>query len=278
LTLDVIIPSVRSQTIDRLLYSFSRNSIWPDCITIVSNEVNTDIAVYGLPVRLIRFQSADYPVGHRDVALRRNVGIWQSSCTHILTFDDDQIASKHLVEDARALLSSKPFFWGHYRYIDFSRYGLDEILRLPAEVGRARENPPNAWHLWMSAYGGLFGADAQYVRDLGGFDLLFCGRHGGEDQDLGRRLAQHSGDGERVFVHEPPFAWHPERTPPWEPMRYSNLCETAHLLRPVEVVGHTLNQCTRCPYFEAEFDHPIGTVAVLRFDPSHVDTMIDELR
>jgi hypothetical protein len=276
LTIDVIVPSVRPDTIDRLLYSFRWNSIWPDLITIVSNEIDNDIHGHGLPVRLIRFRSSVYPVGNRDVALRRNIGIWQLPCSHIVTFDDDQLAPIHLVEHARALLRIKPFFWGHHRYLDFPRYGLEEIFQLPAGAGRPRESPPNTWHLWMSAYAGLFGAEAAYVRDRGGFDLIYCGRHAGEDQDLGRRLAAHAGDGERVFVHEPPFAWHPEHTAPWSAPRYSNLCEAGHALRSADVDGHAVRQCALCPYFEADFDHLTGTEAVLLFDPAGVEMVVND--
>jgi hypothetical protein len=60
LTIDVIVPLVRPETIDRLLYSFRWNRTWPDLITIVSNEIDNDIHVHGLPVRLIRFRSSVY--------------------------------------------------------------------------------------------------------------------------------------------------------------------------------------------------------------------------
>ena len=91
--IDVVVPVARRRALDGLLYSFSANTIRPDVITLVSNDLSaSEVQTYGLDVRLLRFASAAYAVGSIDVALRRNIGIWASDCSHIVTFDDDQLA------------------------------------------------------------------------------------------------------------------------------------------------------------------------------------------
>ncbi len=275
--IDVVIPAVRVNSIPPLLYSFSRNRVRPDLITIVSNEVPSDINTLGLKVRILRFTSRDYPIGACDVALRRDIGVWKSPCSHIVTFDDDQLAPSTLIESSRDLLTRQRFFWGHYRFLDFSRYTIEEIADLPPSRGRPRETPPNAWHLWRSAYGGLFGAEKMLVQQIGGFDLIFCGRHAGEDQHLGRRLARFAGQGERIFVHEPPFAWHPEAKVPWPPVKYSNLCSGSHDFENQGGSGMSIRKCRGCPFFEppaGDLSH--DDVAIL-FDGSKVDVLVEEL-
>ena len=155
-SLDVIVPSVRPATVGRLLESLALGSVRPDAVSIVSNEVEASIETHGLDVRLLRFRSSEYPIGDRDVALRRDVGIWSSEHSHVLTLDDDVVAPANLIETSRALLADEPYFWGHYRYISFPGYALERLVELPPELGRRRENPPNSWHLWMSCYAGAF--------------------------------------------------------------------------------------------------------------------------
>jgi len=277
--IDVIIPAVRAAAcVGKALYSLSRNSVRPQLVTVVSNELDDDLPTHGLDVRLIRFASEHYPVGDRDVALRRDIGIWLSPCSHVLTFDDDQLAPPNLIEASLAILGRRPYCWGHYRFTDFSRYGLDALLALRPEQGRTREHPANAWHGWMSCYGGLFAAERQLVQAVGGFDLIFCGRHAGEDQNLGRRLAWHLDRSERVFIHEPPFAWHPEQRIPWGTPRYTNLCPCGHRLEVTRRGWVDLLQCRACPYFEVVRGELFGTGVAIPFDLDRITTRISELR
>jgi hypothetical protein len=237
----------------------------------VSNEVDPDLETHGLNVRILEFQSDTYPYGELDLALRRNVGVFHSRGSHVLIFDDDHVAPRDMIEAARALLEEKPYVWGHYRYTDFAGRSLEELVRLEPERGRPREHPPNSWHLWMSCYGGMFAAERELLEEFGGFDLIFSGRFDGSDQDLGRRLAQALNRSDRVYIHEPPFAWHPERRPDWPAVRRSNLCRGAHRLVADRVGDVAVERCEDCPYHVA-VDGPIGfhDETVIRFDPGLV--------
>ncbi|HET7265253.1 MAG TPA: hypothetical protein VFL28_11330 [bacterium] len=276
LTLDVVIPSLRRDSVGGALYSLGRGTAVPDLITIVSNEVAPSLVPVGLRVRLVRFRSARYPIGTMDVALRRNIGIWASPCSHIITFDDDQLASPDMVEAGARLFERQAFFWGHYRFLDFAVRPVDEILQLPASAGRPREFPPNAWHGWQSAYGGLFGGEKSMLQAAGGFDLAYCGRHAGEDQHLGRRLADAAGHAGRVFVHEPPFAWHPTAKVPWSAPAYTNTCAGPHQFEEHRLGAVSVQQCRVCPYFQPPpGDVPTGEV-LMRFDPAAVDVTVED--
>jgi hypothetical protein len=279
MTLDVIVPAMRRDTIDRLLRSFSLGTRAPDVISIVSNEVPLQIESYGLNVRLLRFRSSVYPIGDRDLALRRDVGVWSSNCSHLLTFDDDLVAAADTIEASRALLERKRYFWGHHRYIPFATHPVETLSRLPCERGRPREHPPNAWHMWMSCYGGLFGAETGLVREVGGFDLMFSCRQASEDQDFGKRLA-HLVDGtERVFVHEPPFAWHPTDPEAWGTPAYTNLCPDGHA--PIEATFRDVRveRCGRCPYLRALDDTQFfGDLVLWPYDPDEVEVVVEQPR
>ena len=168
MTLDVVIPALRRHTIEALLESLALNTDSPDCVTIVGEEIPCSVETYGLPVRLLRFRSARYPIGDCDVALRRDVGIWFSECSHVVTLDDDLVAPRDLVETSRAILEREPYFWGHYRFVDFQHFSLSELSAMPPSRGRSRERAPNVWHLWMSCYGGLFGGARSILIDHGG--------------------------------------------------------------------------------------------------------------
>jgi hypothetical protein len=276
-SLDVVVPAVRRATIGRLLESLNRNSVRPDVVSIVSNEVDAQIETHGLNVRLLRFRSSEYPIGDRDVALRRDVGIWSSECSHVLTLDDDVVAPANLIETSLGLLHDEPYFWGHYRYVSLSGYTLERLSELPPDLGRRRENPPNSWHLWMSCYAGAFGVERELVQQLGGFDLAFSCRHGGEDQSLGKRLAAHVAGTERVFIHEPPFVWHPNEPDEWEPPAYSNLCEGTHDLEETSLNGLPVTKCRRCPWFAAADEARLFSGEVfVPYDPNAIAVTIEQ--
>lgn len=267
--IDVIIPTMRPESVKTVLYSLSKGTVKPDLVTIVSNEIREDLPCYGLRVRLASFSSSYYPVGYLDVVLRRNIGIWSSPCSHIITFDDDQLAPTDMVLKSIELLRRRPYFWGHYRYVSFSKYHVDDIIPMPPGEGRSRERPANAWHSWQSCYGGLFGADSALLRDLGGFDMIFCGKRGGEDQNLGKRIARAIDRSDRVFIYEPPFAWHPEEKVPLNP-GYSNLCPSKHQLSLSSYEGLALERCAVCPYFRVVSGEVNRDNVIMKFDPNKV--------
>ena len=270
MSLDVVVPALRTATIDRLLASLAQGTVRPDAVSLVSNEVPDGIETHGLDVRLLRFRSDRYPIGDRDLALRRDVGIWSSECSHVLTLDDDLVAPANLVETSLELLGRERHFWGHHRYISFAGYAPERLLELPPQLGRPREKPPNDWHLWLSCYGGAFGAERALVLELGGFDLAFSCRQSGEDQSFGRRLS-----GERVFIHEPPFAWHPTEPEPWGAPGYSNLCEDGHDVEPDELNGMPVSSCRRCPYFVSLDEERLFSGEVfVPYDPGAVEVTI----
>jgi hypothetical protein len=271
---DVVIPTMRPDFVRTTLYSLSKNTVKPDMVTIVSNEIKENLSCYGLKIRLVRFGSSYYPVGYLDVVLRRNIGIWSSTCSHIITFDDDQIAPNNMIQKSIELLSRRPYFWGHHRYINFSKYQVDEIIQMPPEKGRSRENPANAWHSWLSCYGGLFGAERALIQRLGGFDMVFCGKHGGEDQNLGRRIARNIDQRDRVFIYEPPFAWHPEEKIPWS-ISSSNLCPSKHQLLRSSYEGLVIEKCVFCPFFRIVSGQINRDNVIMKFDPSKVDIIIE---
>lgn len=175
------------------------------------------------------------------------------------------------------MLERSPYFWGHHRYIRFEGYTLEDLVKERPDAGQTREHPANAWHSWLSAYAGLAGARRELLLEVGGYDMAFCGRHAGEDQNLGRRLARHVHGIEQIYVHEPPFAWHPEEPLPWAEPRYSNLCSGAHELVTVECDGRVIQQCGRCPYFS--FDGIIGDPdkVLMPFELDSVNLLIEEL-
>jgi predicted O-methyltransferase YrrM len=271
MTVDVIVPVRRIHTLERLLWSFSLNSVRPDSVTLVSNEIDVaGLATFGLNVRVLRFASEYYPFGDLDAALRRNVGIWSSTATHILTFDDDQLAPRDLVASSIALMRETPFFWGHHRFLDFSAHTTAQVLLMSAEAGISRESPPNSWHSSRSAYAGLFGSDREFIMRAGAFDMAFAGRHGGEDQNLGKRLALLANGSDSIFVHEPPFAWHPTQNTDWDCSTHSNLCTGSHDLHPEKIGEVDVKRCARCPFYWVPVPDGPSTKPQIQFEPAHM--------
>lgn len=272
--IEVQISSIRGEAANSALASFARNTVLPDLVTIVTNELAIELPTgLGFPVRVIGFWSDTYPIGGCDLALRRNIGLWLAQESNLLLFDDDQLAPRGLVAESAHLLAEQPYFYGHHRFISFSDHTLDEILALPPRAGRAREQPPNAWHLYQSCYASLMGVRRDVAMQLGGFDLLFLGRCANEDQNFGRRLARKLDNRDRVFIYEPPFAWHPTDKLPYSPAVRTNLCGS-HLLERRNIGGVWLLCCRRCPFqrFDDTEDKLFMDELVIQFEPSKIRT------
>lgn len=243
--IEVVIPAIRHAEVGRLLYSLANGIEKPYRVTVVSNEVGK-LQSHGLNARVLRFDSDEYPYGARDVVLRRNIGIWESDADVVLFQDDDQLAPFDMVSSTHKLFDEGlPFVWGHHRFVDFDA-GAEEILTWRPEAGREREHPPNSFHLHHSCYAGMMAAKRDLLLEMGGFDLLFLGRHGSEDQSLGLRMLQRFGMG-KVFIHEPPFAWHPLASPKRVYRGRTNLCAGEHELGYTTTNGVLFQICAQCP-------------------------------
>jgi hypothetical protein len=270
-TLDIVIPALRPETVERLLRSLALGRDRPDSVSLAGNEIPVDMPSYGLPVRHLRFSSDMYPIGDCDVALHRNVGVWSSECSHVVFLDDDLVAPIGLVAAARRLFEREPFFWGHHRYVDVESWAIEELVSLRPESGAARESPPNSWHLWMSCYGGLFGARRDVLVDAGGFDLGFSGRCGSEDQAFGKRLADRFGHRGRAFIHEPPFAWHTTNPRGVPPRTVANICVDGHRQIEIEVGEAHAEGCETCPWFRvSDLTALLADAPLVPFDPGVV--------
>jgi hypothetical protein len=263
--LEVIIPATRNPS--RLIQSLAYGSVRPDLVTVVSNEFHPK-SVDGLPVRTLRFTSEEYCYGESDVVLRRNIGIWEAEGDLLLFQDDDQIAPVGMVEAVLARLEVDDFVFGHHRFIDFTGWKLEALMEAPPEAGAEREHPPNHEHLWQSCYAGMFGIRTELIRRHQGFDMMFLGRHAGEDQNLGRRLLLERAT-THVFIWEPPFAWHPIKSSSRRPTA-TNSCGD-HRLDFTTTNGVLFQTCSRCPYYEvAEPKALFGNSVVLPYDPALV--------
>lgn len=270
--LDVVVPVRRPAATARLLEALAQGTRRPDLVTLVGHEVPRSLDPQGLPVRVLRPQSVAYAIGECDVVLRRNVGAWASPMSRLVFLDDDVLPDRRTVESCWRLLERGPVVWGHHRFRDLSGWDVAQVLDLPPQAGRSREAGVNRWHLWMSCYGGMAAFDRDVLIAHGGYDQAYAGRHAGEDQDLGRRLARSLGGTDAVFVHEPPFAWHPERPEPWAPAAWSNVCRGPHDEGTVEEAGVRFTTCARCPWRRAEGALPTDRAEpLLRFDPALVE-------
>lgn len=236
--IEVVATPTRSPS--RLIESLSLNTIKPDLITLVTNG-NHEIDTFGLPVRLIRFHSDEYSYGRNDVALRCNIGIFEAQEDYVIFQGDDQIASPTMIADSIKLFKTKTHFWGHHRYVEFGTHTTGVIMAQPPTSGRSRERGVNILHGNQSCYSGMFGIRADLARRTK-FDMAFNGRHAGEDQQLGKRL-----DGSKVFIHEPPFAWHPTDPSPWEDLGPNNVCDS-HTLDKIVIRGAYFLVCLNCPW------------------------------
>lgn len=267
-TIDVIVPVRRAQTVGRLLEALALGSQAPDQVTLVGHEVPLDLFPHGLAVRVLRPGGHTYAVGDRDVVLRRNLGAFTSDLDLLLFLDDDVVPARTTVETVGLLLDGTPVVWGHHRFLALDGLSVETLVDLPPSAGRSREDGVNRWHQWMSCYGGM----AAFTRDVfvaaGGYDMAYSGRHAGEDQDLGRRLAMHLGHPGRAFIHEPPFAWHDVTSPPWGPAAWTNLCTTPHDLTEHRRGTVLFTTCRRCPWEQAAGELPHDRrEPLISFDP-----------
>lgn len=245
MTIDVVIPALRQTEVERLVYSLEEQTRRPDTVSIVSNEI--DPFPSSMNVRILRFNSRIYAVGFKDVALRQNVGIFESQADHILISGDDQIAPPTMIEDSLRVLETEPFLWGHHRIIDFNGLTVDQVRMMPMVRGHPRETPVNYGHAYTSCYGGMFASRRYLLWDMGGFDMAYMCRHAGEDQQLGYRLMRRHNQ-PNVFIHEPPFSWMSGSRAPWGPPRVANVCRGEHMLMRTFYGGLPFDACERCPF------------------------------
>ena len=238
-TVSVVIPATRP-SVDDLIISLSWGTRIPDEFIVVSNEVRPDAMQ---SVTLVGFDSATQPYGKGDAGLRRNIGADVAESDIIVFLDDDLIAPVDMLGMAVEIAEREGFCWGHHRYIDFEKYSIDDMLTMGPVVGRSREAYVNDWHGWQSSYAGLLAIRRDLFWETGGFDLAYLGYHGSEDQQLGYRLG--AKEGHRTFVHEPPFAWHPE-TPLFHSEPASNIMGTHRMVR-TTINGFDFSACEECP-------------------------------
>lgn len=248
--IDLIVTSLRQDLTQRLIESVSKGTIKPGMVSIVSNEIDS-LDPMGLNVRVIKFTSNKYPIGYKDVVVRCNVGLYASEHQYVMFAGEDHVAAKTTIADSINLFAEKDYWWGHHRITTFADKDVDTIQGMLPHQGVSREHGVNRQHLYQSCYSGSFGAKAQVLRDVGGFDMAFACRHGGEDQQLGRRLAQKFEGTDKVFIHEPPYWWHPQEKEPWGKTYYINTClsKSDHDTVPVKHGEFVFEACKKCPYY-----------------------------
>lgn len=268
-TVDVIVPVRRPQTVGRLLEALALGSRVPDQVTLVGHEVPLDLSPQGMAVRVLRPGGDTYAVGDRDVVLRRNVGAFTSGLDLLVFLDDDVVPARTTVESVERLLHRTPVVWGHHRFLPLDDLSVGALLDLPPTAGRSREDGVNRWHQWMSCYGGMAAFSRDLFVEAGGYDMAYAGRHAGEDQDLGRRLALRLGHAGRAFIHEPPFAWHDVTSQPWAAPSWTNLCTGPHDVTEQRCGAVSFSTCRRCPWRQARGELPHdGWEPLVTFDPA----------
>jgi glycosyltransferase involved in cell wall biosynthesis len=244
---DVVVPTTRPSIID-LVMSLSLGTLVPDNILAVGNEQRP----HWPGVATVTFSSDTQPIGRGDAGLRRNIGADVSDADIVVFLDDDLIAPRDMLEKTVEIVERDGFCWGHHRFLDFTslreRNDLSSLLDKPPGEGRSREAYVNDWHGWQSSYAGLLGIRRDLFWEVGGFDLAFLGHHGNEDQHLGRRLSLRGDHPERTFVHEPPFAWHPELDRFHGNVK-TNTATNGHAFVKIETInGQRFAVCGECPY------------------------------
>jgi len=273
MSLDIVIPATR-RTVNQLLWSLSQGTACPDRVIVVTNEVECiESFTDKFPVDVISFSSRHHPIGQFDQALRRNIGIWDSTADYVMTLDDDQYAPRNLVTSALAEVKKRRIVWGHHRFIDFEAFG-DGLLDLPPSRGRSRESHVNGEHLWMSCYAGLMVAERELLLEVGGYDMMFLCRGGNEDQNLGRRINHFLDRGDRIWVSEPPFAWHPEKARTHGNLKNNTCGVSSAWLEPSIINGVKFDKCSKpaCTYrvFADEKERLFTDSVVIPYDPRTV--------
>lgn len=269
---EVVIPSAGDPT--ALLWSLGQQSRPPDQITVISNEwfpLRPEGST--VPIRHLRFTSEEYPYGYRDVVLRRNIGIWESNADAIIFQDDDQIAPRHLVRDMEEKLLVNEWAWGHHRYVSFDDNSAASLLDADPSIGKSRETSVNEWHSYQSGYAGCLGVMKSTILALGGFDMLFLGRHSNEDQNLANRMC-----GKRIKVWEPPFSWHPIRTSR-RGRQPTNTCSGEHDWEPDVFNGVVFSRCSRCPLwkFSDREEHLFRDEVVVPYEHQLVEIVMEAI-
>jgi hypothetical protein len=269
--IDVVIPATR-RSVNQLLWSLSQGSTLPSRVIVVTNEIDCiESCKEHFPVDVVRFASKVHPIGHADQALRRNIGIWESTSEFVMTLDDDQFAPRNLVSTALEEVRKRRIVWGHHRFIDFDQHG-ESLLDLPPSSGRSRESHVNGEHLWMSAYAGLMVAERSLLIEVGGYDMMFLGRSGNEDQSLGKRISNFLGQSGKIWVSEPPFAWHPDGGDRTHGTTKVNTCAApSSWLDPLMINGVKFKRCSKpaCTYrvFADSEDRLFTDGLVIPYDP-----------
>ena len=266
--ISVVIPAVRKGFINVVLRAFELGDVLPSEVVLVSNEIaRVDVQPRDFPIRILKFNSDEYVCGFHDIALRRNVGVWEAWSGCVLCFDDDEVPMANVLSVMQEKLKTEPYIWGHHRFTDFDEpSGAEEaevlIARLqsmPAESGRSREHPANFEHQYLSGYGGMLAASRRLLMMLGGFDMIHNGDHG-EDQALARQLSHFIGRGDGIFIHEPPFAWCSNKYFPIPDLE-TNVCKDhQHTFSAQTLGGVPLHQCSKCPYRVVPNLHPSPTI------------------
>lgn len=272
-SLDIVIPATR-RSVNKLLWSLSQGTALPDRVIVVTNEVEEiESFTTQYPVDVVNFNTRKHPIGHHDQSLRRNIGFFEATGDIVMTLDDDLFAPRNLVQTALEEVSGKRVVWGHHRYVDFDQYG-EQLLDLDPSFGRSRESRAPGEHSWQSCYAGLMVAERGLLLEVGGYDMMFLGWPGNEDQSLGRRINHHLGLGDRVWVSEPPFAWHPVRDQTHGTTKTNTCGNGSAWLEPMTVNGVKFDRCSKpaCTYrvFADERDRLFTDGIVIPYDHSTV--------
>lgn len=261
--MEVVAPSLSPVQAQRLIYSLSLGQVLPEVVTLVTNEVD-NLDTHGLNVRLLRFNSDQYPIGYKDVVLRCNIGLFFSIEDKVMQTGEDHISSDSTIKEGQRLLQDNDFYFGHHRYIDIDALPIEELVVSSPSMGKSREHGVNRYHTFRSSYSGSFGYTKDKLIEAGGWDMAFMCRHAGEDQQLGRRII-----GDNVFIHEPPFWWHPISNEGWGKPRLINVCEEHEFY-----IDKSFKKCYNCPFFKyignEEFLFQVRQ-PLLAFDPGKVE-------
>ena len=214
----MVVPALRTATIDRLLWSLAQNSVRPDAVSLVSTRSGRDPA-HGLDVRCCASRRAlpDRRPRPRPAPRCRDLELGA------LARPDARRRPRRACEPRGVepgAARARVHFWGTTATSP-SRAPPERLLELRRSSPSRRA--ANDWHLWLSCYGARSEPSARWCRRTG-FDLASSCRQSGEDESSAAAV------GRAVFIHEPPFAWHPTEPEPWGSPASSNLCEGEHRL------------------------------------------------